>query len=170
MSEVFSPSKKKCRRSQSRKRSTGRCRKKPCSKSKTRDVVTRQCRKKKCSRGKTRDVSSRRCRKKKSLVRKSPSKASRSRKKIVRKSPSKKSVKKRCPSGKIRNRSNGLCQRSKTRNYAAKSSIDDQIRNWNYTGKMFPTKSGFIPPPANKLKKQLAEHIERMKYANVIKY
>ena len=164
MSQVFSPSKKKCRRSQSRNRSTGRCRKKSCQKSKTRDIVTRQCRKKKCSRGKTRDVSSHRCRKKKSLVRKSPSKASRSRKRVVRKSP----IKKRCPSGKIRNRSNGRCQTVKNRNYAAKSSIDAQIRNWNYTGNMFPTKSGFIPPPGNKLKKQLAEHIQKMKYDNVI--
>jgi len=170
MSEVYSPSKKKCRPGQSFKRSTKRCRKKPCPKSKTRDVVTRKCRKKKCSRGKTRDVSSHRCRKKKSLVRKSPSKTSRSKKRSPIKKSIKKSIRKRCSAGKIRNRSNGRCQTPKTRNYAAKSSIDDQIRNWNYTGDMFPTKTGFIPPPGNKLKKQLAKHIEKMKYTNVIEY
>jgi hypothetical protein len=148
MSAIYSPSKKKCRHSQSRNQSTGRCRKKKCSSGKTRDVSSRRCRKKKCSRGKTRDVSSRRCRKKKS-VRKSPSKAARSRK--------------QCKPGKSRSRSTGRCRKTpnkksgnvrnstgrKTQNYASKS-ISDQIRNWGITGEMFPTKSGFIPPPANK--------------------
>lgn len=90
-------SRKKCKKSQFRSRSTGYCRKKKCGSGRTRDIVTRLCRNKK-----TRKSHSR-----KSSTRKSPKRKSRSRKSSLRKSRSRKSS---CPTGMIRNKSNGRCR------------------------------------------------------------
>ena len=57
---------KPCKKSQSRSRSTGYCRRKPCKSSQKRDPITNRCRRKSCKPGKTRDVSTKRCRIKKS--------------------------------------------------------------------------------------------------------
>jgi hypothetical protein len=107
----FSPMRIKCKSSQTRNRSTGRCRKTPCRSGKTRDVNSGLCRKKKSKR--------------KSPSRKSPSRKScrqdqvrnRSTGRCRNKSPSRKSPKRKsrrpCRQDQVRNRSTSRCRKRK---------------------------------------------------------
>jgi len=102
---VHSPvrkSRKKCKKSQFRNRKSGYCRKRKCGSGRTRDLVTGLCRNKKSRRARSRKSPKRKSRSVKSVSRKSVSRKSSTRKSRSRKSP--------CPTGMIRNKSNGKCR------------------------------------------------------------